>query len=263
MVTEAKPAGMGTFIALTWRSTAHAMRRAPLVFAGCFVAMAAIGVGFGFLDGVIEKLPASSWVLRQAGGAAQIAAAVLKSVLISLALAPVAVVVHRLVILDDKAAIGHVRPYAGWLFGFLLFWKAVQLPTLLFGDGSFALGWLATGIVGAVLLRSALLFPALATDVPANSIKARVEESWRLATGHLRRLFVVWGGAALPLIIALVVLSRRSGVTEGAAAPKPGAAMVIAVLGAALTLVAVAISAAAASWVYLWALDHPSEPSKS
>ncbi len=260
MENGGKPAGIGTFIALTWRSTARAMRRAPLVFAGCFVAMAAIGVGFGLLDGVIAKIPASSWVLRQADGAAQIAAALLKIALISLALAPVMVVVHRLVILDDKAATGRVRLYAGWLFGFLFFWKMVQLPTLLFGDSSFALGWLATGIVGAVLLRSALLFPALATDVPAASIKERVEESWRLATGHLRRLFLVWGGAALPLLLALMVLSRRA--ADAAAAPKLGVAMVMAVLGAALTVVAVAISAAAVSWVYLWALDHPQEPVK-
>lgn len=251
------PPGIGTFIGLTWRSTFRAMGRAPLVFTGSFVAMALIAVGAGFLNRVIAEIPSSSWMMRQAGGAAEIGAALLRIALISLALAPVAIVVHRLVILNDRAASGRVRVYAGWLFGFLLFWKAVQLPALLFGDGSFALQWLATGIVAAVVLRSALLFPALAVDAPANSIKERVEESWRIATGHLRRLFVVWGGAAMPLIIVALILSRR-----GATAPKPGLPIVAAVLGAMLTVMAVAVSAAVTSWVYLWALDHPREPSK-
>lgn len=259
-----EPAGYGTFIGLTWRSTLRAVGRAPLVFATSFVAMAVIGIGSGLLDRAIAEIPSSSWALRQAGGAAALVAALLRIALISLALAPIGITVHRLVIADDVSeALRHVRLYAAWLFGFLLFWKAVQLPALIFGEGSFALEWLATGLVAAVVLRSALLFPALAVDVSATSIKDRLEESWRMATGHLRRLFVVSVGAALPLIIMAIVLSRKSGVAEGVAAPKPGVAIMVAVLGATLTVATVAVSAAVASWVYLWALDHPSEPSKS
>lgn len=275
MVIETKPAGIGTFIGLTWRSALRAMGNAPLVFAGAAVALALIWIGYSFLERAIAHLPTSSWLLRQASGLAEFVAELVRLALMSFVLAPVAIAVHRLVILDDPPKGGahlgerRVRLFVAWLFGFSVFAMIGELPTLVFGEGSFALKWLMIGFAMAILLRSALVFPAIAIDAPGGSIKERVEEAWRISRGHLGRLFLTTLIATLPLLIVGLIMWRMSGpmpAPDSEAAKAGAEAITVAKLAAAvmagltagiLRVASTAIGAAVTSWVYLWALDHP------
>ncbi len=260
MIAEAKPAGYWTFISLSWQAAFRAMRRAPLVFGAALIGMIVIGVAFGLLEKLIGKIPSSGVALQIGSGAAEFLAVLLRRALVSLALAPVAVVVHRLIILDDLPGFRGFRRYAEWQFGFLVFALVIQIPDLLFGP-AFALKWLMIGIVTIAVLRAALVFPAVAIDGPGGSVKERVEESWRLTTGHLRRFFIVWVGAALPMIIAAAVLLRTPAATAAAATPaKPGLGIAASVIGGVLAVLATAISAAVTSWMYLWVQDRAVKP---
>lgn len=186
----------------------------------------------------------------------------------TLVLAPVAVAVHRFILLAEtsplQAAITHrVRVFALWTM-------VVQLAIHLVPELVDRL-WLAKMALELcalfIALRLLLIFPAIAIDAQPSDFGGRMDTSWKMTRGHF------WTTVALLLfsLLPLILLEMAPGLIAAIlSVPAFGGYWSDAllsstirflyqlsdILGSLLVPLKIAIAAAVASWMYMWVLDN-------
>ena len=133
----------------------------------------------------------------------------------ALAAMPLAVAVHRFILLrQPRPRLLEVRHFFLWLAGLGLAFLAARAFCLLLSAVSFVRGLTEfTVTIGAVIvaLQIGLIFPAIATGVPAASMEQRIDSGFRMSEGRFLLLLRTIALTLIPLIILMVVLSRISG----------------------------------------------------
>ena len=251
-----------------WRSVFQAMGRMPVLFASAFVLFLLLQMFALVLvnHAVMRTLPVWSFF----------AGAFVQNIASSLLTAPVAVAVHRWVLLNDVQPGGlswkppYTRLFFLWALGLHLVYMAMSLPSM-----AFTAGMVRSGIVGtrpqpgvflnllpilAVLIASiylALVFPDVAIGEPSISWIARAKVSMARVRGNFWLLVRAAILAFLPVIVIQIILvlveNRLSGrVVITADLLSPAAAVRTLVYGVT-ALLSVGIAAATVSWLYSWA----------
>ena len=192
------------------------------------------------------------------------------SIVQAVLLAPLAIAVHRFVLLGEKTNRYPLDPKSSRYLRFVGFAILVKIlwlipstiQSLIPADSGLA------GVVGIpafvlaitvviIVVRRAILFPAIAIDAPgATWSKARLDtkgSSWRVAF-----VFVV---TALPILVinGLLAWLWFSGLTPEAQ-PSAGSLLSFSVIGAVIAIPALCAFAAAASHIYLARADIMTRP---
>jgi hypothetical protein len=257
-----------------WRSVFQAMARMPVLFVSAFVlflmlqAFALVPVNHA----VMQRLPLWSFF----------AGALVQNIASALLTAPVAVAVHRWVLLNDvqRGGLSWKPPYTRlfflWALTLHLVYMVMSLPTMMF-----TAEMVRSGIVGkrpapgillnllpvlAVMVVSvylALVFPDVAIGEPSTSWIARMKTSAARVRGNFWLLVRAAILAFLPLIIIQIIeafaetrVSGRVLVTMDLLSPATAARTVI---GAATAVLGVGLAAATVSWLYSWARSQKAE----
>ncbi len=248
---RARPRVLRT-VGRAWRSAGSALVRMPLAFLVTAAALVAV-------NAVLPALGSGAAVQagQQPGPTVQGAAALLLgAVLQSLLLAPLAIAVHRFVLLGERAKLlpltplGRVLRFTGWLAALDL---AVGVPGLLAlsPQPGIKLVFSSLQIAACVVtVRSALVFPGIAVQPNGQS----TELGWRETSWQFWRVATILVITALPAIMAtLLVMAGLAGFDfrlEAMARAIAGPPLDH-VANAAFGIVGTALAAAAASWMFL------------
>jgi hypothetical protein len=197
----------------------------------------------------------------------------------ALILAPLAVGVHRFVLMGERArGIISLRYAHTWNFvAYLVMLQWVPTATIVtvaaltagFNESSgvplnwlfFLVAALAVAFAFAALIISsiqlALVFPALATDVASRDWRERLRTSWRLMRGNGMILFVSSILTAIPVwIVLFVIIVVKRMISSGAALVAPSSdGFQVSFWSPALTVALVAVGAALLSWLYRFIHD--------
>lgn len=237
----------GTEIAKrAWNSAFAAMRAMPMLFGSAAlgaVFAAAIIAGLSYLA---QPLPTEALVN-------------LVNILAVSALgAPVAVAMHRFILLDQLSpdllsyAPAHTRVFFVWL---LIFQVAASILSAI--GSVFFLLRIATFLIiliGSVDL--AMIFPAIATDVPAADWQGRLRQSWERMQGHFWlfiRASIVTFLPALGIFLLVIGAATLMGLLARALIFPAWFVGLWAVIAIGPMMIAfIALGAAVASWMYLW-----------
>lgn len=185
----------------------------------------------------------------------------------SLFVAPLAVAIHRFILLDERrAGFPYARAatcnYLYWLAGLLLAVMAARAFCLLLAAVSFVRVLSEAAVnIGALIvgLQIALIFPGIAIGVPAASVEKRLDTGFRMAEGKFLLLLRTILLTQLPLTIARVVLLKIAvGPTPvavlGEPPPLPPPMTVLRLVAAgtagAVSILAIVVLAATLSWLY-------------
>lgn len=255
------------FVRLAWTSAFSALGRMPLLFLSSAVLYVAFGIAdhwfWSSLGSIFDGLPA---VFRSV---AILLMALPELVIDAWLLAPVAVAVHRFVILEETSR-GFsilrqtcVRSFAIWTF-------CVQLVLLIVGfitqrgDSGFFhfLGYVALIILFA---RTLLIFPAIAIDVPSASVADRIEAGLSSSRGLFWSTVIGLVMAVLPLMLTEIAPALGEALIDSlhamnpdwVAAPQFDGGFLTAILDDFLHPLITGVIAALASWLYLWAQEYP------
>ncbi len=259
------PPKADVLITLAWRSMIEAVRKMPGLFvvAGVWMALIAIGdlIGGHMLA---HFLPALG---NRMGAMLVMMWGLLSVVLEALVLAPVAVAVHRLVLLKEISGGWRTRVWRffGWSLVITMLTAIIASPIVL-SDGYRGewLAWIVFGPAAAVVtVRLLLLFPAVAVDASSDNWQDRLHSSWHQTRGHFWRLaLAVAGAVALFVVPIMLLLGAATFATAFAGSIEfAGSFLVIEqVFLAAIRPITIALIAAVASWVYLWVLEHREFP---
>lgn len=257
-----------------WRSVFQAMARMPVLFVSAFVLFLLLQVFALVLvnHAVMQSLPVWSFF----------AGVFVQNIVSSLLTAPLAVAVHRWVLLNDVQPGGlswkppYTRLFFLWALGLHLVYVIMSLPTM-----AFTAEMVRSGIVGkrpapgvllnllpvlAVMIASiylALVFPDVAIGEPSASWIARAKASMARVRGNFWLLVRAAILAFLPLIVIQIIeafaerhVSGRVLVTMDLLSPATAARTVI---GAATAVLGVGLAAATVSWLYSWARTEKAE----
>jgi hypothetical protein len=196
-------------------------------------------------------------------------------VLHALVLAPVAVAIHRLIILDETTrgvislAAERVWKFTFWTLGVGCLGILIGIPgALLSGTGGTIVVLLVGLGIVVTCVRLALIFPAVAIEAPSGNWRDRIEASWEQTRGRFWLIAISLIGTIIPFVIAilipamllLVVLLAVEMATGGGADTYAG--LLITVTGFEDMLndltkpVSIALVAAVASWIYMWVMEN-------
>ncbi len=236
-----------------WRSAGSALVRMPLAFLLTIAALVA-------MDGVLRALGNS--VAVQVGGNSiepttrGALALLLATVLRSLLLAPLAIAVHRFVLLGERtqllplAPLGRVLRFAGWLSALGV---ATSLPSLLNLSPQplikLAFSMLQIAAVVAAT-RFALVFPAVAVQPDGKPDRL----GWRETKWQFWRIFSILFLIGLPVVaVEALDLLWLAGFNIRPGAPVPAGldSPLQYGINAAVGTVGAALAAAAASWMFV------------
>ncbi|HEY4943875.1 MAG TPA: hypothetical protein VII56_20770 [Rhizomicrobium sp.] len=210
---QAKP-GAGLVTSLSWTVVAEALQDMPTLFLSALVVNGAIqALQWAVNDRMPIPTPGQGPIAR-AMGIVSIYFVVYAAQ--SLVLASVAVAIHRLILRDEKADHiiapfkSHTLRFAAWLTGLQLLWTLVLLAApmrAIGGIGLLAVAMVAVGIaILFVTTRLSLMFPAIAIEAPAASLRQRIAASWALSRGRFWLLFGSGLLALVPLFIGMFIL---------------------------------------------------------
>jgi hypothetical protein len=254
---------------LAWQSVRKAFAEMPALFIGVTVINVCLGLTIGW---VLNRHDPGSGIihgLRVAAVGGLIVVAYLASTIV---LAAFAVGVHRLVLLQEvsplrMALTRRVGVFSLWCAAIGTLSGAAIAPIAF--TGVFILTATAMFAIAFVTIRLLFVFPAVAVDVTCQTISERLRVSWEMTRGLFWKLFFALLLSFLPIILVrLVVLLITSFLAifafgDLAELTSPwmyDAERVNDVLSNLLEPLEVALAAAVASWMYLWALEHPYEP---
>jgi len=249
-------------VRLAWPSVIVAFRKMMPLFLSAGVLYAIFGIAERWiLDRFVPVTDGLSDVVRffvaEAIALPEIAAK-------ALLLAPVAVAVHRFVLLDEVSQ-GFTALRQPCLRNFVIWTFCVQLAlnsVAIFGavaDISIFpfLAWIA---LFALFVRTLLIFPAVAIEVPAASASDRIEASLTSSRGLFWKTIFAVVVSVLPLIlveyvpdIVAALMGRLHDMHPNLiAAPEFDVSLASAVLDDLAYPLGVGVLAAVASWIYLW-----------
>lgn len=185
----------------------------------------------------------------------------------SVIVTPLAVAIHRFILLDEKHggfpyARAQTCNFLYWLAGLLLAVMAARAFCLLLGAVAFVrtLSEFAVN-VGALIvgLQIALIFPGIAIGVPAASVEKRLDTGFRMAEGKFLLLLRTILLTQLPLAILRVGLTKIAigrmpeaipGEPPPMLPPPNPFQFVAAGAAGAVSILAIAFLAATLSWLY-------------
>jgi hypothetical protein len=180
-------------------------------------------------------------------------------------LTPAAIAVHRFVLFGEREASYRLEPANPRFRRFFFFTVVLQIfiaiPIALVGVMSFARGSLAPDVILAVfglftaivMLRTLILFPAIAADAPGADLSNAARDS----TGHSWRLLFIVIAVAIPMIV--VYLPTFYGL-RWLTGPSLGGTVVRVVLETVETVLATAAYAAMASRLFIALADRLTRP---
>ena len=185
--------------------------------------------------------------------------------------APLAIAVHRLILLGEVTpGIISLRRSYHWLFFAWL--CAITLTSSLLREVASFIGGSALIIPEFVILicvavfgiKSSLVFPAIAIEVPAETEDRRLGASWLQMKGKFWLLVRAIILTFLPLFLLALLTGGIIGLTHVANWPtviKDAAGL--AIVAGILQPIFIIMAAAIASWLYAWIQQHPvaAEPS--
>lgn len=180
-------------------------------------------------------------------------------------LAPLAIAVHRFVLLGEKTNRYPLEPkssrylrFVGFSILVKILWLIPFIEDLLPAARDYGLGVVTAVLFTTLvimLVRRAILFPAIAIDAPgATWRKARLDtkgSSWRVAF-----IFVLTG---LPVLVINILLGRLW-FLPGQAQPNAGGFLFFSVIEAPIAIAALCAYAAAASHIYRARANSMTEP---
>ena len=250
------------------RSLRGAFLAMPLLFLVTLVLGAALGVAMYGVVPLRDALAAPKFEDFSVAVIARHLGAYFAGIAIwSVIVAPLAVAIHRFILLDERRA---GFPYARaatcnflyWLAGLLLAVMAARAFCLLLGAVSFVrtLSEFAVN-AGALIvgLQIALIFPGIAIGVPAASVEKRLDTGFRMAEGKFLLLLRAYLLTQLPLLVLRVGLTKIAvGRMPDAVPGEPPPLLPdptpfqLAAAGAAgaVSILAIALLAATLSWLY-------------
>lgn len=238
--------------ARAWRSAVSALLQMPLAFlltiAAVVLVRLALSVPWFAVPLVSRNHPVPAPSLAVTGHVVLVT--VLGTILNALVLAPLAIAVHRHVLLGERTALLPLRPlrrllrFADWLIVLGLAGDLPGLLGLLPLPGAPLIGFVAMIVVLVVTIRLVLVFPAIAVQPPT----ARASLGWRETYGQVWRIAAVLLVSTLPILgLALLVLLLGPRLSPGTTMQM----IAISPLTAALDPFGTALGAAAASWLFL------------
>lgn len=237
-----------------WRSTGLALLRMPLAFLVTVGAVALLRVGSSYAAALQTRaIVAAEPADNAPGGPALIAAVLVLGlyVLRMVALAPLAVAVHRFVLLGERASLlplkpaGRVLHFAGWMIVLGLLSSLPDLIAVPKPSAAAATWKLAIAIAAAVAAtRLVLVFPAVAVGVGTTPLSLSWHKTrwqfWRITAVLLLTVAVAQSLAGCMLLLAVrlapAAMARMNQVTP--------------LLYAIIAGIDVALGAAAASWLF-------------
>lgn len=241
-----------------WRSTWDALLQMPLAFLITALATVLLSVALSFLG--VSRTQA----LAQAGHptptdsgwtAAVVALASLCTLVFqSLTVAPLAIAIHRFVLLGERSPLlpvvplGRVLRFAGWLIALGVASSIPALLNLVPLPGATLVGFAILIVVTVVLMRLTLLFPAVAVQAPGEPARL----GWRETRWQFWRIFAVLFVTGLPALLvggAILLLVLRF---DPAATPQSALQETFSSpLWSVFDVLSVALGAAAASWLFV------------
>jgi len=248
--------------AIAWRDAFRAIEVMPAVAGIAFVLYLVMSLAIS-INANPYALVGSPWL-----PIISIGASIVQAVLLS----PLAIAVHRFVLLGEEANRYPLEPKSGRYLRFVGFAILVKILWLIPNtieslipaqDNNSAL---ATGLkflafvlvitVVIVVVRRAILFPAIAIDAPgATWSKARLDtkgSSWRVAF-----VFIL---TALPILVINGLLAWLWLLLTPQAQPSAGSLLFFSVIGAVIAIAALCAFAAAASHIYRARADIMTRP---
>jgi hypothetical protein len=268
---ERRPSGSG-ISERAWQSSFRAFRGMPALFVSAVVLSVALEFAIfyvpQFRNTVFppKEMP-SSWT---AGLFLFFIDAVWSAILGAIS-ATVAVAMHRLILLDQLTSgifsfvPRYTRQFVVWAVALGLASDIVNHLDFIFQKSGVvdAISFLGSVALLIVTFHLAMIFPAVATEVPAENWKARIVKSWNQMRGHCWLLFRATFIAFLPMLILFGVVWWAFG---GLQAARQGGDLrdttlpILAVARGLVQIFSVAVLAAVASWVYVWVQRQPSSP---
>ncbi len=239
-----------------WRSTWDALLRMPLAFLVTALATVLLSLALSSL-GVSQALAQARHPTPNDPGrtAAVMALASLCTLALqSLAVAPLAIAIHRFVLLGERSPLlpvvplGRVLRFAGWLVALGVAGSIPALLDLVPLPGATLVGFAVLIVAIVVLMRLTLLFPAVAVQAPGEPARL----GWRETRWQFWRIFAALSvtGAPILLIVGAILLlvlrfdpsaTLQSALEETFLSP----------LWSAFNVLGVALGAAAASWLFV------------
>jgi len=263
---SARPSGW-EIASRAWRSVFQAMGRMPVLFGSAFVLFLLLQLWALVLINhtIMQGLPV--WVF--------FAGVFVQNIVSSLLTAPVAVAVHRWVLLSDVQPGGlswkapYTRLFFLWALSLHLIYVIMNLPTL-----SFTAEMVRSGIVGkrpspgiflnllpilAVMIVSiylALVFPDVAIGEPSASWALRAKASMARVRGNFWLLVRAAILAFLPLIVLQIILAFATNHVSGRAVFREDllspAAVARTLIGGLTAVLGIGLAASTVSWLYSW-----------
>jgi len=260
-MAEKKPPVINT-AAIAWRDAFRAIEVMPAVAGIAFVLYLVMSLAIS-INANPYALVGSPWL-----PIISIGASIVQAVLLS----PLAIAVHRFVLLGEEANRYPLEPKSGRYLRFVGFAILVKILWLIPNtiesliparDNNSALAtelkFLAFVLVITVVIvvvRRAILFPAIAIDAPgATWSKARLDtkgSSWRVA--------FVFISTALPVLVINGVLAWLWLLLTPQAQPNAGSLLLFSVIEAVIAIAALCAFAAAASHIYRARADIMTQP---
>jgi hypothetical protein len=262
-MAEKKPPVIETAV-IAWRDAFRAIEVMPVVAGIAFVLYLVMSLAISAINANSYALVGSPWL-----PIISIGASIVQAVL----LAPLAIAVHRFVLLGEKTNRYPLEPKSSRYLRFVGFAILVNIlwlipntietlipavrdnnPAVASGLGFVAFVLVITVVI--VVVRRAILFPAIAIDAPgATWSKARLDtkgSSWRVAF-----VFVL---TALPALVIKFLLYWLWLLLTSQARPSVGSFLFFSVIGVAITIAALCAFAAAASHIYRARADIMTRP---
>jgi hypothetical protein len=248
-----------------WRSLSAAFRALPLLFIVTLILGAAFGTAVLGIAPVKTALTVPKFEdFKFATLSAYLGAQILAVLFWSALIAPLAVGVHRFILLNQtRLASAEIRKLFSWLAGLMLSVLAARAFCLLMASVSFVrtLSEILVAIGALVIaVQIVLIFPAIAIGVPAASAEKRLDSGFRMAEGNFWLLMRTILLTQLPLVILRIGLARIAAgpmpakLLPGQEAPPPPPVTVLRLIAAGTlgvtSIVAIALLAATLSWLY-------------
>lgn len=270
---SARPSGW-QIASRAWRSVFQAMTRMPVLFGSAFVLFLLLQVfALALINhAIMQRLPA--WTF--------FAGVLVQNIVSSLLTAPLAVAVHRWVLLEDiqRGGLSWKPPYTRlfflWALSLHLVYVIMSLPTI-----GFTAEMVRSGVVGtrpapgillnllpvlAVMIVSiylALVFPDVAIGEPSTSWMARAKASFARVRGNFWLLVRAAILAFLPLIVIQIIMAFATARVSGRILAtmdllSPASAVRI-LIGGVTAVLGIGLAAATVSWLYSWARTQNAE----
>jgi hypothetical protein len=261
----------GTAIARrSWASLYRAVpAMAPLFLAAIALSEILTLLTFGEPHVARVLLPRNGSPLTQANLASYTVTTIATTIAWAAIAAPVAVAMHRFILLDrtTKGTLSwrpsYTRSFFVWLVISRLLFTLATIPKMATASmGREILIQLPTSaLLLFIYVHLAMIFPSVATEVPATNWRARIAGSWNDMRGNFWLMVRAGIVTFLPIFIAFIALEIAAlifiGLPTASATANPMPLGLVLTLGLFQSL-GIALGAAVASWTYAWIRQsHP------